>query len=382
MIRAYDSFVLLRAVAVVVAVCTIVWSIGYSSARLAQAANVTSFSDTLSDSAPGVGADHTVEFVTPSGMSAGGTLTITFASAFGNIAAITATDVDLVIAGSDVSLASSASGATWGVSTTSDSVVLTSDTGAINPDDTVVIRIGTNAAFGGTGTNQITNPVTPNSYVIAVDVDGEDSGQTRVAIVDEVVVTASVDTVFTFTVSGVGGGETVNSVTTTGTSTATEIVFGTLQAGVASTTAQDLTVVTNASNGFVVTVQTDQQLQASNNAIIEGFIEGQYTSTPAEWVSPNPVIGQSNTYGHWGITTDDATLTESLSDIFDVSGSGNRFVSASTTPVEVLRHDGPVNGVEHSDGTARVGYRVEISALQPAGSDYTATLTYVATPIF
>jgi hypothetical protein len=57
-------------------------------------------------------------------------------------------------------------------------------------------------------------------------------------------------------------------------------------------------------------------------------------------------------------------------------------VSASTSPVEVFKHNGPADGTTQDIGKARVGYKVEISALQEAGSDYTATLTYVATPVF
>jgi hypothetical protein len=61
---------------------------------------------------------------------------------------------------------------------------------------------------------------------------------------------------------------------------------------------------------------------------------------------------------------------------------GDNFVSASTTPVEVFRHDGPTDGSVAGEGTAQVIYKQEISALQEAANDYTATLTYVATPVF
>ena len=57
-------------------------------------------------------------------------------------------------------------------------------------------------------------------------------------------------------------------------------------------------------------------------------------------------------------------------------------MSASTSPVEVFKNNGPADGTTQNIGTAKVGYKVEISPLQEAGSDYTATLTYVATPVF
>ena len=53
----------------------------------------------------------------------------------------------------------------------------------------------------------------------------------------------------------------------------------------------------------------------------------------------------------------------------------------NTAPVEVFRHDGPIENSE-DDGNATVLYKVEVTALQEAAEDYTATLTYVATPIF
>jgi hypothetical protein len=274
-----------------------------------------------------------------------------------------------------------ASGVDWNVNTAGTVIDITSGTDTIAANATVTIRIGTNATSGGTGTNQITNP-SVGSYEITVAVGNSDTGTTRVAIVDVVTVTAAVETIFNFTVLGVDTGLVVNGDTTTGTSTPTTIPFGTLVVDTQATAAQDLQVSTNAANGFVVTVQTDQQLTSANGADIDGFADGSYTTVPAQWASPTKTLGDENTYGHWGITTDDDTVTPSLTDTFDVGGTGQRYVSASTTPVEVFRHDGPVDATVQGVGTTRVGYSVEVSALQEAGDDYTATLTYVATPVF
>lgn len=211
-----------------------------------------------------------------------------------------------------------------------------------------------------------------------------DSGETRVAIIAPVVVSATVDTTFTFTVEGMPAGTSINGTTTTGSTTATTIPFGKLVAGVASTTAQQLSVVTNARNGFVVTVQTDGDLMSTTGAEINSFIEGADTSSPTVWQSPVPVIGQDNTYGHWGLTTNDQTLGQSLTDVFTANGGGsNKYVAASSTaPVEVFRNDGPADGTTAHVGRTQVGYQVEITSLQEAAEDYSATLTYVATPVF
>jgi hypothetical protein len=222
-----------------------------------------------------------------------------------------------------------------------------------------------------TGEQQITNPAI-GSYEINLTAGASDSGSTRVAIISTVTVTASVDTLFTFSVAGVAGNQTVNGTTTGATTSATLIPFGVLESGVASTAAQDLTVVTNARNGFVVTVTADGQLRSSTGADIDGFRNGNYDVTPVGWEGPSSVVGSEETYGHWGLTSDDV----------DHFAATQTYVSASTTPVEVFTHSGPTDGTTTGQGTTRVGYTVQIGSLQEAADDYQATLTYVATPVF
>lgn len=373
---------MLQAIAIVATLATILWSTGIPLFRFAEAANVTTFSDTLSDSEPGVVSNHTITFVTPTGLVAGDTITLDFGtSVFTGIGSLVATDLDMTINGVDQSLAASASGPTWGVNPSGDVIDITSGTSTIGTNATVTIEIGTNANFGGTGTNQITNPAA-GSYEITVALENSDGGGTRVAIVPIVTVSASVDTIFNFTVTGVGTGQTVNGDTTTVAASTTTVPFGTLVADTPATAAQDLTVSTNAANGFVVTVQTDQQLTSSNGADIDGFQDGSYTATPLLWAGPDGTFGDEANYGHWGITTDDSTITPALNNPFDVGLGGQMYVSASTTPVEIFRNDGPSDGTGQGVGQTRVGYTVEVSPLQEAANDYTAILTYVATPVF
>jgi len=380
--RTNTTFSLLQAVAVVVTLATILWSVGIPTLRFAEAANVISFNDVISDSAPAALSDHTLTFVTPTGLAAGDTISLTFETGFLNIGSLVAQDLDLNVNGSEQTLIDgAASGASWQVTAAGSVVDITSGTSTIGTNATVTIRIGENAFSGGAGTNQITNPAV-GSYKIDLAMENSDTGQTRVAIVDAVTVSAIVQTVFNFTVLGVDADLTVNGDTTTATSTSTAIPFGILVADTAATAAQDLQVSTNAANGFVVTVQTDHQLLSSSGADIDGFKDGAYITAPDLWDSPIQTLGVEDTYGHWGITTDDDSVTPSLTDIFDVGNSGRLYVSASTTPVEVFRHNSPTNGSNQGEGIARVGYTVEVSALQEAGADYTATLTYVATPVF
>lgn len=370
MIRTNTTFSLLQALTAVVTFAIILWFVGVPSFR-AEAANVTTFSNTLSNSEPLIVSNHTLTFVTPTGLAAGQTISIEFGTtSFAGINSLVATDVDLIVNGVEQTLDAAASGATWGVSGAGTVLDITSGTSTIGANATVTIEIGTNATTGGAGVNQITNP-SVGSYEITVAVGNVDTGATRVAIVDVVTVTAAVQTIFNFTVTGLGSGLGVNGATTTVVSASNEVPFGILAIDTPATAAQDLQVVTNAANGFVVTVKTDQQLTSATGADIDGFADGAFTATPALWASPTKTLGNEDTYGHWGLTSDDA-------DYF----AAETFASASTTPVEIFRHDGPVDGSTQGIGTTRVGYTVEITALQEAGDDYTATLTYVATPVF
>lgn len=370
--RASNAFSVLQATAVTVGLAILLWSVGLPSLRFAEAANVTSYSDTLSTSAPSVDADHTIEFTTPSGVANNTSIVITFAAAF-DPTSVDYTDIDVATTSGQFTLFSDCStSAMASASFSGDVLTITmcnGDGGLIAPNGTTTISIGTNATGGDQAIN---NPAGIGSYEISLTAGPSDSGTTEVAIVNTVDVTASVDTVFTFTVTGVNTGQMVNGTSTTGSTTATLINFGELTANTASTAAQDLTVVTNARNGFVVTVETDQQLSSANGAIIDGFVEGSYTTTPTAWAEPTPTLGQQSSYGHWGLTSDDTTYF----------ASQQTYVSASTTPVEVFAHTGPANGATAGVGTTRVGYTVEISSLQEAASDYNATLTYVATPVF
>lgn len=383
--RTYHSFSVLQATAAIVAMAIVLWSLGLSSIRFAEAANVTTYSDTLSTSEPSVASNHTITFTTPTGVAAGETIVLTFdpaGQAF-DLTGIGEEDVDLLENGVPESV-----GTNWlvTVNTAADTITLTSQGagGVIAPNGTTTVLVGTHATNDGTPDTQIINPaIGSGSYEVDVSAgNGADTGSTRVAIVSTVTVTASVDTVFNFTVTAVAGGQTVNGATTGGTTTATTIPFGVLDAGVASTAAQDLSVTTNASNGFVITVASDGQLVSLTGADIDGFANGNYNATSLQWVSPAATLGQEETYGHWGITSNDPTLGAGLGDLYDVTGDGENYVSASTTPVEVFRHNGPVDGATTGVGTTRVGYTVEISSLQEAAEDYQAILTYIATPVF
>lgn len=371
-----------------VTVALLLMSIGFT--KTAHAENVREFSDLLSDSAPSVGSNHTIDFIIPNGVAATEAITLTFPTSPDtfNLGSISDLDVDLELDGVDETIGGGAGA--WTLSTTSTTVVLTSnDAGATLPvNATTTIKIGTNATEGGAGEDQIINPATSGtSYEITVSAGtpGDlDTGATRVAIVDTVLVSASVDTTFDFTVTGLATSTPVNATSTTGSSSPTVLNFGDLDAWEIKTLAQRLNVSTNARNGYVVTVETDQQLSSETGADIDGFADGAYDDTPAAWTAPSNTILQEHTYGHWGMTTTDGNLQGNGTDF-----SSDQWISASTTPRAIMAHNGPSDGVTSTPdatgddvGSTTVGYQVQITPLQEAADDYTAVLTYIATPTF
>jgi hypothetical protein len=346
--------------------------------QFAQAANVTTLTNTLSDSGPGNESDHTIEFVTPTGVVNGQTITVDFSDGPFVVGAVDFTDIDVQATTTDLTVAADCTGSDQIGAAFSGTILTlefcTGDGASLDAGASTTIEIGLNADGGD---EQLVNPVADaNSYEIPVTA-GADSGETRVMILDQVTVSATVDTIFTFTVNGVAELATIGSDTTGTTTTATSVAFGELTAGNAVSAAQRLEVSTNAANGFAVTVSTDQQLTSANGAVIDAYQDGSFATTPDDWFSPNATPGQANEAGHWGLSSDDETLSGG-----DFFTGGTQFVAASSTPVEVFRHGSPVDGSGDGQGTANVLYKVEITALQEAADDYTATLTYVATPIF
>jgi hypothetical protein len=375
-----SSVRLLQAIAVTVGTALLLWSIGIPTFfRTAEAASITSASDTLSSSVPGAVSNHTITFTTPNGIAASETIELTFDATF-DMTQILFSDVDIASSTEGV-IADGASGAgTWGFATTTNTITLEAPTDNVAASSTTyTIQIGTNAA--GPGVNQVINPTsTTTSHKIVVGGTMPDSGQVRIAVIDEVVVSAAVDTSLTFTVSGVIDGQTLNGsspTTTVATSTPTTLPFGTLPIGTSVTLAQDLAVSTNAANGYVVTVEQAGQLQSTTGDDIDGFIDGAWTDTPTGWTSPGNLVTDENTYGHWGLTSNDGTTTRPSGEF-----GTDEYVAASSTPTIIMGHSGVADGVTAGIGAARIGFQVQITALQEAGNDYSTELRYIATPTF
>lgn len=362
------------------------WLVGAPSLlQFAHAAQVTNFKDTISDSNLSATPTHVIQFNTTAVVNPAATLEFQLdptpgpSSFVESFAAATSTSITFVAGATTYSVVNACTSGNQLQAVgnynggTDENLTLTLCAGA------ALIATSTAITFTvGTSTPLWTNPATTGSYVIRLGGTSGNTGDTRIAVLQNVTVTASVNTSFTFTVSGLATSSALFAypgILTTGSSTPTALPFNTLTPGASSTLGQTLSVTTNARNGFVVTVQENQPLTSSTGATIDLFQNGASTSVPTAWTAPSNILGQYNTYGHMGLTSDDQDL------------NGGEFVSGLYTgsfdkPRPVFSNNGPSDGTTQNKGKADVFYTIQIGTLQEAGNDYTNTLTYVATPTF
>lgn len=345
--------------------------------NIATAATVTQFSATASSSVPSASTNYTLRWTDATQITVGQTIKISFDP--GN---------------STFDLGSLANNEVTSTSTPVGLSIITTACGAVTPNQ-VSINAGISNAAGdksvtlvacgtvATGTrtvmftgSHVQNPASPGTYPIVIGGTQTDSGTTLVAITNRVTLTASVATSFLFTVAGLASGQTVNGETTSTTTTASSIGFGVLTSGAPIVGGQELTVETNAVSGFVVTLKEDQNLTSSAGGQIYTFKDGGASSLPLVWAAPSGTLGSPLTYSHFGVTSDDADL------------NGGEFVGTkyagnfATTSRTIFSNSGAADGITQNIGKARVAYKIEITDLQAAGSDYSNHLIYVCTPTF
>lgn len=170
----------------------------------------------------------------------------------------------------------------------------------------------------------------------------------------------------TVSIAGVSSGVSVGGLTTTVSSTATTMGFGSLTVGDAfpNIAAQTVTVTTNASGGYTTTVQQDTDLTSSVGDTI-GVVSG---------TNPSPLaFGTGVTMGRFGYHTTDSSLCTGTPGRFSTSDT---YAALTTTPSEVACDTGPVT----SDVTSLV-YKLVVGTLQQAGN-YQNVLTYITTATY
>lgn len=218
----------------------------------------------------------------------------------------------------------------------------------------------------------------------ASEVDDADTAQGKIAVVDTVRVTATVDPTITFSISnaGLGTGTTACGVALKGNNssvTATAVPFGSLAIGsTADTLAQTLNVDTNG-NGFVVTTHANRYLtNISTGTTIANTdcVAGTCTiTTPQTWNLAESGASAKSEFGY------------SLQAIS--AGTSAAFTSAGSNFSAKPFGIGPANAVTVmalnttplSTQTAAVCYRITTTSTQQAGN-YENEVIYTATATF
>ena len=160
--------------------------------ELAFAASLSSLSNTQSSVQVSQLSNHTIQFVTPTGVTAGQNIQITFPVGY-TMGSFNVDNLDFATSTSatcsgfqDAAIQSgAASGQTWGTAQASQTITITSGTAVIPANRCIQIEIGSNATSGATGVQQITNPATPGLYEITIGGTFGDSGSISTYIISD-----------------------------------------------------------------------------------------------------------------------------------------------------------------------------------------------------
>src|SRR3989344_2494860 len=107
----------IRVIAILLSTALVLWAVGtHMFTNFAEAVNLTDVKDTLSDSAPSSVSNHEIEFLSPTGVGANATITVTFPALFTGTSSVVFTDVDFEIDAVEQTLVAGGSpgAAEWG----------------------------------------------------------------------------------------------------------------------------------------------------------------------------------------------------------------------------------------------------------------------------
>ncbi len=326
------------------------------------AASITSASDNMSRLAASTASNHEIKFVTPTGVTSGQTITLTFSADFTGVSGITFNDVDFAIGTTnncttatfnEATLAAAPSGATWGLASSGSIITLTSGTDTVTADRCIRFEIGTNATTGATGVNQITNGAADDDDTITIGGTFGDTGVIAVDIItdDQVVITATLGPSISFAISdnAIGFGAL--------TLGASRYADGTGAGSASEVDAHTLTAATNATSGYVIYV-----------------------------VGPTLTSGGNDINAIGGVNTAPAPGTEQFGARYTATG-GSGTVSApyaaSGFAYDATTVQDQIASASAATDTTTYGarYVANISTGTAAGN-YSTTLTYTATASF
>jgi hypothetical protein len=347
------------------------------------AASVTAFSVLLTREQASTLSNQTITFTTPTGIASGATLVLTYDNTTSIPAALDFEDIDIKDDGTDRTLVSGAPGADVQVVRTSSTVItFTNGTTVFAAGSVIEIQIGTHATFGSTGAEQITNGPAGQTNLVLSGTFG-DSGTAAMSIIDDdtVAVTATVNSSITFDLDTAGSDD--SACDTDETAGPYTIALGTITTSDSrisgATDAVNLICVdldTNASGGAAITVNN------ANGA--SGLVS---TSTPADDIDTTDNTAVTAGTENYGLCV--VTATQSSGTLDDEGGyNGDTCaVNSATNVVQAMSATVPetifdTNSAPIAGGRGTIAVNASITGVQPAHSDYTDAITFIATGTF
>ncbi len=321
--------------------------------NISRAASLTSAQDQLSTNKASIAANHTIYFVTPTGIMGGQTMEITMTN-FAVPAAMSFADMDLAEGStgtcstasySEQTLAASASGTTWGAvsSDVTDTFMFTAGSSGITAGRCVRIKIGTNATGG---TYQIVNGAVGSQNILIGGGSSTMADSTYIAVAmvtdPQVDLSAYVGSSLTMTLSS------------------TSVSIGALSSSSTNETGSTIvTINSNSNSGYFL------KYNASNLTNQSAYSLAALSSKTA--AAPGTE--------QWGLNAASVNNAASGSDSLGSADSNYGTASSYMVVPSVDTLLASASGTAQSHAYT-VTYGVDISALTPSGS-YTGTVDYL-----
>lgn len=262
-------------------------------------------------------------------------------------------------------------------------------TGGVGTTITLTIGSGANTPIApATGTSHTEATADTYTYIVknfANNADPEsdaavDQTKGKIALIESVRVTATVEPTINFSIAGVNTGTSICGATpdidtTTGVNSPLAVPFGSLTLNTFKDAGHNLTVSTNAASGYVVTAAENDQLSRDGLGVTT-IPDTTCDSGPCTITSEQDwSTGTNNGFGYSLENVDAASITWEYNDTgtFDA----RPFAVLGTDTPTTLFYSSTVANAEN----AYVCYRLSVGATQAAG-DYENQITYTATGTF
>lgn len=248
---------------------------------------------------------------------------------------------------------------------------------------TIIIGTGNTMMINPSSSNSISQEGSANifSYLLRqLDSSSQlvDQVQGKLALVESVRVTATIDPSITFMIDSIGATDVGSTACGSGTTlspgaaytTGDQVIFGSLALSAFNQLAQRLSCVTNAPGGYVVTVHENGVMKNINTATtIPDTLCNGGGCTPSSATVWNTVSGTRSEFGY--------TMTNIGSSIPFVAGNFKPFGIGSANAQKIMERTVLPGGIE----SAYLCYRLSVTTSQEAG-DYEGKVVYTATATF